>query len=56
MAQGRSNQAIADALFVSAGSVEKHISSLLTKLDLPPDDGVHRRVQAVLAYLRGQAG
>ena len=51
MAQGRSNQAIADALFVSAGSVEKHISSLLTKLDLPPVDGENRRVMAVLRYL-----
>lgn len=51
MAQGRSNQAIADALFVSAGSVEKHISSLLTKLELPPVDGENRRVMAVLRYL-----
>lgn len=51
MAQGRSNQAIADALFVSPGSVEKHISSLLTKLDLPPVDGENRRVMAVLRYL-----
>ncbi|WP_341855124.1 response regulator transcription factor [Brachybacterium sp. GPGPB12] len=55
MAQGRSNQAIADALFVSAGSVEKHISSLLTKLDLPPVDGENRRVMAVLA-LSGVGG
>jgi len=54
MAQGRSNQAIADALFVSAGSVEKHISSLLTKLDLPPVDGENRRVMAVLRYLESE--
>lgn len=54
MAQGRSNQAIADALFVSAGSVEKHISSLLSKLDLPPVDGENRRVMAVLRYLESE--
>lgn len=54
MAQGRSNQAIADALFVSAGSVEKHISSLLTKLDLPPVDGENRRVMAILRYLESE--
>lgn len=54
MAQGRSNQAIADALFVSAGSVEKHISSLLIKLDLPPVDGENRRVMAVLRYLESE--
>ncbi|APX31503.1 DNA-binding response regulator [Brachybacterium sp. P6-10-X1] len=54
MAQGRSNQAIADTLFVSAGSVEKHISSLLTKLDLPPVDGENRRVMAVLRFLESE--
>ncbi|MGO1285836.1 MAG: response regulator [Brachybacterium sp.] len=54
MAQGRSNQAIADTLFVSAGSVEKHISSLLGKLDLPPVDGENRRVMAVLRYLESE--
>lgn len=54
MAQGRSNQAIADSLFVSTGSVEKHISSLLTKLDLPPVDGENRRVMAVLRYLESE--
>jgi DNA-binding NarL/FixJ family response regulator len=52
MAQGRSNGAIAESLVVSAGAVEKHISSILTKLDLPPSEGEHRRVMAVLAYLR----
>lgn len=51
MAEGRSNGAIADTLVVSAGAVEKHISSILTKLDLPPSDSEHRRVMAVLAYL-----
>ncbi len=54
MAQGRSNQAIAETLFVSAGSVEKHISSLLLKLDLPPVEGENRRVMAVLRYLESE--
>lgn len=51
MAQGRSNSAIAAALFISEGSVEKHISSLFTKLNLEPDQGGNRRVLAVLAHL-----
>lgn len=52
VAQGRSNSAIAAALHLSARAVEKHITSILTKLDLPADDGdVHRRVRAVLLYL-----
>ncbi|MDN6401075.1 MAG: response regulator transcription factor [Brachybacterium sp.] len=54
MAQGRSHQAIASTLFVSAGSVEKHISSVLTKLDLPRVDGENRRVMAVLRYLESE--
>jgi DNA-binding NarL/FixJ family response regulator len=53
MAEGRSNAAIARALVVSEAAVAKHIGSLLTKLDLPPDEDDHRRVRAVLAYLRG---
>jgi DNA-binding NarL/FixJ family response regulator len=52
MAEGRSNAAIARALVVSEAAVAKHIGSLLTKLDLPPDEDDHRRVRAVLAYLR----
>lgn len=51
MAQGLSNTAIAEALVVSAGAVEKHISSIFTKLDLPPSETEHRRVLAVLRYL-----
>ncbi|TCO56744.1 LuxR C-terminal-related transcriptional regulator [Actinocrispum wychmicini] len=51
MAEGRTNTAIAKALFVSDGSVEKHISSIFTKLGLPPSDTDHRRVLAVLRYL-----
>jgi DNA-binding NarL/FixJ family response regulator len=53
MAEGRSNAAIARALVVTEAAVAKHIGSLLAKLDLPPDDDYHRRVRAVLAYLRG---
>jgi len=51
MAQGLSNTAIAEALVVSAGAVEKHISSIFTKLDMPPSETEHRRVLAVLRYL-----
>lgn len=51
MAEGRSNAAIARSLFISEGSVEKHISSLFTKLDLEPDQAGNRRVLAVLAHL-----
>ncbi|GAB2977886.1 LuxR C-terminal-related transcriptional regulator [Actinotalea caeni] len=51
MAEGRSNQAIAKALYISEGSVEKHISSLFLKLDLEPDTSGNRRVLAVLAHL-----
>ncbi|SNX61828.1 LuxR family two component transcriptional regulator [Streptomyces sp. TLI_55] len=52
MAEGKSNGAIAKALVVSEAAVGKHIGSILTKLDLPPADDTHRRVLAVLAYLR----
>jgi DNA-binding NarL/FixJ family response regulator len=51
MAEGRSNTAIASDLVVSAGAVEKHISNIFTKLDLPPTDLGHRRVLAVLRWL-----
>ncbi len=51
MAQGRTNAAIAEALVVSDGAVEKHVSSIFAKLDLPPDGGDHRRVLAVLRWL-----
>ena len=52
MAEGRSNSGIADVLVVSQGAVEKHISSIFTKLGLPPDEQDHRRVLAVLRYVR----
>jgi DNA-binding NarL/FixJ family response regulator len=53
MAEGRSNTAIARGLVVSDGAVEKHVRNIFTKLQLPPDEEQHRRVLAVLAYLRG---
>lgn len=56
MAEGRSNTAIADALVVTPGAVEKHISNILGKLGLPPSDEHHRRVLAVLAFLRSAGG
>nr|WSY57908.1 sensor domain-containing protein [Streptomyces sp. NBC_00886] len=52
VAQGRSNGAIARELVVTEAAVGKHIGSILAKLDLPPADDVHRRVLAVLTYLR----
>jgi len=51
MAQGLSNAAIAAAMVVSDGAVEKHISSIFLKLGLPPSEHEHRRVLAVLRYL-----
>ncbi|MFF4168627.1 LuxR C-terminal-related transcriptional regulator [Streptomyces sp. NPDC001744] len=52
MAEGRTNSAIAKALVVSDGAVEKHISNIFLKLGLSPSEGDHRRVLAVLTYLR----
>ena len=52
MAEGRSNAAIAKQLVLTTGAVEKHVASILTKLRLPPSNEDHRRVLAVLAYLR----
>ncbi|MEV6601106.1 response regulator transcription factor [Actinoplanes sp. NPDC051346] len=51
MAEGRSNSGIVEALKVSHSAVEKYVSSIFTKLDLPPTDTDHRRVLAVLKYL-----
>jgi len=51
MAEGRSNTAIAAALVVTEGAVEKHVSSIFAKLDLPPAEHDHRRVLAVLRWL-----
>ena len=52
MAEGRSNAAIAKRLVLTVGAVEKHVASILAKLRLPPSSEDHRRVLAVLAYLR----
>ncbi len=52
MAQGRSNTAIAESMVVTPGAVEKHITNIFQKFDLPACDDDHRRVLAVLAYLR----
>jgi serine/threonine-protein kinase PknK len=51
MAQGASNAGIARQIFVTEGTVEKHVRSILTKLDLPESDTEHRRVLAVLRFL-----
>jgi DNA-binding NarL/FixJ family response regulator len=51
MAEGRTNAAIARQLVVSDGAVEKHVSNIFTKLDLPPTEHDHRRVLAVLRWL-----
>ena len=53
MAEGRSNSAIAQRLFVTEKAVSKHSTSIFTKLDLAPSDDDNRRVLAVLAYLNG---
>jgi DNA-binding NarL/FixJ family response regulator len=52
MAEGRSNHAIAEALVVTERAVEKHVTSIFSKLGLPPTQEDHRRVLAVLAYVK----
>ena len=52
MAEGRTNQAIAERLVIAERTVEKHVQSIFTKLELPASVEDHRRVLAVLAYLR----
>jgi DNA-binding NarL/FixJ family response regulator len=51
MAQGLSNQGIAQRLFVTVAAVERHVTSIFAKLDLNAETQVHRRVLAVLQYL-----
>ncbi|GAA2834233.1 response regulator [Kribbella solani] len=54
VAEGRSNAGVARRLWVTEGTVEKHVRSILTKLDLPETDDDHRRVLAVLMFLGGR--
>jgi DNA-binding NarL/FixJ family response regulator len=54
MAEGRSNTGIARRLWVTEGTVEKHVRSILTKLTLPEAEDDHRRVLAVLTYLEAR--
>lgn len=52
MAEGRTNRAIADKLVISVHAVEKHVTSIFSKLGLPPTAEDHRRVLAVLTFMR----
>ena len=52
MAEGRSNQGIVDRLYLSLKTVETHVSRILRKLDIPDQPDDHRRILAVLTYLR----
>jgi DNA-binding NarL/FixJ family response regulator len=54
MASGRNNAAIARTLYLSERAIEKHISALFQKLDLPAEGEMNRRVMAVLAFLEAQ--
>jgi DNA-binding NarL/FixJ family response regulator len=54
MAEGRSNSAIAASLVVSGGAVEKHVSNIFTKIQLPDVGADNRRVLAVLAWLKAR--
>ena len=56
IAEGRSNTAIASALFISPGVVEKHVASIFAKLGLAPSDSDNRRVIAAIRYLQGPPG
>jgi DNA-binding NarL/FixJ family response regulator len=52
VAEGRSNKGIGQRLFITERAVQKHVTSIFTKLGLPPSDDDHRRILAVLAYVR----
>jgi len=56
MAEGRTNRAIAGELNVSERAVERHVTAIFGKLDLPAGEQDHRRVLAVLTFLRGRGG
>jgi DNA-binding NarL/FixJ family response regulator len=55
LAEGKSNHGIAKALFVTDATVEKHVTSIFSKLRLGPEPDEHRRVLAALTYLRNAA-
>jgi len=55
MAEGKSNLGVAQSLFISQAAVEKHVTAIFRKLAIAPADTEHRRVQAVLTYLRHRA-
>ena len=54
MAQGQSNLGIAHSLVISVAAVEKHVTAIFRKLEIPSDTTGHRRVQAVLRYFTAQ--
>ena len=56
MAEGKSNRGIAQELVVTEAAIEKHVTSIFHKLELGPTTTEHRRVLAVLTYLRGSGG
>jgi DNA-binding NarL/FixJ family response regulator len=56
MAEGKSNQGIAEQLFITNAAVEKHITAIFQKLQLPAEPTAHRRVLAALTYLRSAEG
>jgi DNA-binding NarL/FixJ family response regulator len=56
MAEGKSNRGIAEALFISEAAIQKHVTSIFRKLELEPSATEHRRVQAVLQYVRASGG
>jgi DNA-binding NarL/FixJ family response regulator len=56
MAEGKTNRGIAKSLFLSESSVEKHVNAIFSKLDLSQEQQIHRRVAAVLTFLRDPGG
>ena len=56
MAEGKSNRGIAETLFISEAAVEKHVTAIFRKLEIEPANTEHRRVQAVLTYVRQRDG
>jgi DNA-binding NarL/FixJ family response regulator len=56
MAEGKTNAAIAEVLVLSESAVEKHVNAIFSKLGISEEHQVHRRVSAVLTYLRGRRG